>query len=673
MNPIRATTQTSSLGFMRFLPDNLRERMVHVASFAFRYVIPATIAAGTAYFLGLSSLGRFRICLLSGGILAGVGVYTFVSVRDILRGNVPLNKLATKADRLARTIIWSLMISGALMAGLAGGCCISGASFLYAGAQIGSALPIIQGLSDLFFTLGYTVPVAYGLLRGSTFLYDAYNKLVKVLQAAVADFRRDPRTAFNALLLQQRLGTVFIERFDFDSIMQVAHHVPEPMFREQFLVHLPSFSNEKISSIIDRFPNILTVEFLAQNLSKEQFYAIVAPKLTCPVGVEELNVIGQDIETWKKQLTKLENEVQDKPEKLRQAEGINSVLIEHRKRVLLLRGFINRLPERDLPAQYLHLQEGINTARKLKDVAELILKNLTDEKEADSLTRRLQAIRSSCAQETAVDMEEPNYEVLGAYGFTIANFRTLGELLKVDMGNQEIQRTSEYLDKCGLQSRGDLIKHGILNKPDGKELDRATIIERIVTHCKGSPVEAPQKEGVAAPVAAPSPQQAVVAPQPRWARVSRVVNFIFHVTMTVSLLAVQLYYLPLSTAAGFILRLFYNPSQNPFLAGMSKLFQPPPDYIRQGFFERMRYLYNQIWTTSFSLAIGPIGGFITGAIHADAASLYLQRWIGRIERRPPAGATSSGFLQWARDFRADIRRPNPETVLRLHARRLVVL
>jgi hypothetical protein len=656
-------TAPSFLGFNRerFISDETADRVAKIASVAFRYTTLAAIIAGSTYM----SMGSFfvRSLIILSPVLAipFVGGVIFQSGRDILNNSLvsigPINRqpmsletLSNKVDQTARVVLWTFMIVAAVSTGLAGGYCITGASFLYTAAQTGSTLALVKGLLDCTFALGFAIPFARRALPNTNLLYEGYDSVADELRNIIISLQNPSEEGRqNAVSFMQRIGqrlaSFFMARLDFDTLMNAADIVPEALFQSQFIAQLPSFSDEKIAAIIDRFPIILTIDFLAKNMPQEKFNAIVAPKLVSPITSDQLAKMKTDIDAKEARLIELEN-APNSPELSEETNQIASTINLYTRQVLQLRQFIQRLPAQGLPPQYRDLQERVNAARDLDRLAEETFNKLTG-LEANSLKERLQRIQSRhIVQEAAEDLEDPNYEVLGAYGFTLSDFKTLGGRLGVNLGNQEIQRTCEYLDQYGLQDRRGLIEHHILDAPDeGERLNTEIIIERIVNFCQTrnndekiapSPKEVEEASSAPepAPLSAPMPPQ--VVPQPRWTRVSRVVNRIFHVTLTTSLMALQLYHLPISTSLGFVFRLTQNISNNRAFSTISRFSRPAPDYISQGFSERMRNLWVQIFINTWSLQIGPIGGFITGTIHADNTLSYLQQWRGRIRRQPSA-------------------------------------
>lgn len=591
-----------------FLPNNFINRAEETISVIFRYTMLTGITVGSAYFLGQRFLGRSFILLLSSGIIYGAAVYASKSVKALSNGHVVQDKVADKINLLIRTIFWSLMILGALAAGWAGGYFLTGVSFLYVGIQTGNALSIVLGLIDLTFTLGFSIPLARSLLPTSLSLYRSYNDFIKTLSK-----EEDWSSALGKKLIDHLFDSV-----DRDILILMLRDIPNERLCNLFISSLPILSNTRITEFIANFPDLLTVDFLATHLSTDQFNEIVIPQFTCPISKEDLEQILSEIEVKEKELTTLEKEG-NPSEILEKAEKISIVLNKHRNKLLQFRDFARRLPEQNLD-RYETLQKKIDEARELKEASNKILQTLLTQEEG-SLQKRLELIRSrNYVEEISKDGDDPNYEVLGAYGFTTANFRQLGTRLELNLGNQEIERTCKHLDEFGLQNRDALIKNHILDKrPDGQPLDSETLINRIVNFCKGS-----------------LPDEAVVpvevANQPRWARVSLILNNVFHVTLTGSLIGIQLYYNPISTLAGFFFELIHPFSQNPLLGRLSRIFSPSPDYIHQSLPQNMRYIYVHIWATTWGLRIGAIGGFITGSLHAQATRFYIRQWQGRIQR-----------------------------------------
>jgi len=641
----------------RFISDEIADRVAKIASVAFRYTALTAIIAGSAYMSMDSTFIRTFIIFSPLLAIPYAALIAYQSAREILNGSsagriqsqsISIETISNKVDETARAILWTFMIVAALSTGLAGGYCITGTSFLYTAAQTGSTLALIKGLLDCTFGLGFAIPFARRALPITNRLYESYDSVANELQNIIINLQnRSEEGQQNAFAFMQRiaqgLSSFFIARLDFDTLMNIAEHVPQTLFRNQFIAQLPSFDNEKIAAIIARFPNILTIDFLARNMPEEKFNAIVAPTLVSPITADQLTKMKPDIDIKEARLIAFEN-APNSAEISKELDEISSALNLYTRQVLNLRQFVKSLPEQELPPKYDYLQCRINDARNLDRLADEAFKKLTS-LEANGLKDRLQRIRSRYAAEEVVDDSEESIDmVLGGLGFNTSDFRALGNRLGLDLGNQEIELTCKHLDKCGLQDRRALENNHILDAPDnGRKLSIEIISDRIFNFCKAKDLnkntDAPQKEiekVSPAPepelLAVPMPSQ--IVPPPRWARVSRVVNRIFHVTLTASLMALQLYHLPISTSLGFIFRLTQNISNNRTFSTIFSFSRPAPDYISQGFSERMRNLWMQLFINTWSLEIGPIGGFITGVFHADNTLSYLQQWRGRIRREP---------------------------------------
>jgi hypothetical protein len=575
--------------------------IVKAASATILYTALGAIAASSAYFLGQSLLGRCSLVLLSAGVIVSGAAYAVHSIRSIADAN--LEELTSKCDLTARVVLWSLLIASALATGFAGGYLLSGASFLLSGAQGSNALAICHGLVDITFTLGYASTLAQFLVRNSTSFYYTYNSVQASLRDAIANFRAHPDQNFGNIV--GRLSFVLGNQLDFNTVLEMASHLPEETLREQFLINLPILSNERIAEIITRCPNSFTANFLATHLSAEQWNQIVEPRLTPPFNVEELRAMEEEIQRKELQLARLEErraQGEDRAPLREEAEAISSRFTQMTSQIIRYREFFRYLPAEDLPIQYAHLQEQINRARPLEPRVAAIHERLMDR-------AQLQRFQSLVAiQEAADDGEDPNYEVLGAFGFRITDFRALGLALEIpDLYGHDVQKTSERLDQHGLSNRGDLIRNHILDAPLGAN-PIAEITSRLVAFCRGE----------IAPIVGEAP---LAAPQPRWAAAIRTINQIFNGALSLTLFAIQLVYQPRSTAAGFIAYFLSSTEGGP----VNRLYQPAPENINQSFTERMRELYLRISAVTWSVWFGPMGGFFMGLQHANALSHFARR------------------------------------------------
>lgn len=608
------------------LPEDLVNRVTKSAVLAFRYTTLVAITLGSAYFLGQGFWGRGVIMLLSAGSVAGAGVYAVRSIQNPAEVRGGVVEIAGRADRVARVILWSFLIVGALSAGFVGGCALSGASFLAHGVQMGGSLQILRGLVDITFILGYAIPFAKFVLRNSSFLYEDYDQLAIRLKNLIENLQARPR--IRLLNILGELGFFFGNHIDFDTFLTVAEHMPAETLQEQFIVNLPTLSDERVSAITTRFSNILTIEFLAGCLPQERFRTIIAPRLVCPLTEEQLDQIQTNIPRIGEDLSALEERrvLNEDFALLRQeAERISLTLTRSTNQVSQIREWIRKLPEGPLPEQYADLQVQITRCRRLNHQVVALSETLMST-DSNSLRTRLQRLQNLIALPAAVDSdrEDPNYEVLGAYGFREVDFRVLGQRLHIsaaELSNHEIERTSSYLSERGLSNRGALIQNHILDVPAQGPITSEEIIQRIVAFCEGdAPILPREIDEVDAPV---------MVPQPRWTGAARIVNNVFHIALSGSLLTVEAVYQPTPVLIGFVHGLLRETGRE---IELITLYRPSPDYVHQEFTEFMRELCARIWGVTLRMRLGRLGGMLAGMAHANAFRYYGRQLIDRIQR-----------------------------------------
>lgn len=623
--------------------NDLAARVLNVAFASLRYTALIAIAASSAYFLGQNFIGRCTIGFLSATTLSMGVSYAGNTISEIANQIVPPEKVAERADRAARVVLWSLLIVGGLTAGFAGGYVLSGATFLLSGS--GETLSILNGLVDITFTFGYAIPLAQLFLRHSSFLYEGYHQLADRLANVIQEFRDLPQPAQVDPVLRVReqmqrvvgrLALFFGENLDFNTMLEVAEKFPEDVLRNQFLFNLPHLSDERVGQIVSRFKNTFSIQFLANELPEERFRRIVLPQLVAPLTSEQLENIAMDIEEKEVRMRALEQQGVENinlPQLQREVGQISAGLSQHRNNVLRVQEFIRRLPAQPLPERYRDVQEELERTRALEARVLEISQRLNQ----GEMWNRLQRLASQVAVHEEIDnSEDPNYEVLGALGFSIRHFRTLGNELGIpaeELVNREIERTCQFLNQRGLLDRAALVRNRILEvvEEGGRAPNPDEIIRRIVGFCGRNqpllrPVEVPVE---VRPVEVPQVQAQNPVAYPRLAAVARVVHDLFYVALSASLIAFQVMAQPISTVIGLSTRIVLGRREvNP--DRLFHIYRLPPNYINQTFTERMRQLYIRISTVVWSVWFGGIGGFFMGMAHGNGALYYSRQLAARI-------------------------------------------
>lgn len=587
--------------------------MAEVSPNSLRYaaVAGAAICSYIVFTSGFWGMAAVGISPLLIGL--GSSYYVYRSVASIARTGSQSEQMQ-KADFIARVILGSALLLAGIGCGAAAGYFATGMKFLITGIRGANAFVICRGAANLLFTLGYSVPALKFLFSKSPFLHARYDSLMRNLSASLRNAAVQPfGVSFVALLqnLLGGLGFLWGDSIDFNTFISVAAYLPEELLIEQFLLHVPTLSDETVSKIVEHFPNTLTIDLLALHLPQGRFEFLFLPRLLeAPFDEHQLRQILTQIVRLEVEASLLEEGAPDLEKKI---ERISTEFSQHQKNLIKLRNFIQRLPKEGLPDVYHDLDERIQELL-LMGVELGAIEKLVQEKGA-VIRPHLQRLRFAEVGEEENDPEEANYEVLGSIGLREPEFKMLGKRLGIsddELKGREIQRTCEELDKekHGLAMRKNLEKNGILKKP----YTVPEVIDRIVQFCENK------------------------SRSSFWGSIPLTIQTIFNRALFCVLLTIQVANSPITIAA-FVWGLTRENRQRPRLINwinMDAIYDPSTEFNRNHSFEEsVRSLY---WRTSAVVwsVLTPfgVGGFFAGMRHAEAFRAYLSSFRGRVHGCP---------------------------------------
>ena len=381
-------------------------RVEDVSGAVFRHAVFLTIAAASAY------------------VYANTNPYLFMPLSTL-----GLGYLANKAVEMfdSSTCLISAVVSGAVVTGVAAYSIFNATSLMWLGALAGSLS--LDGLSSIFFALGYSIPLLHSLLPYRSLLGTEYPSIVRKLDDASAQFsllRFLPGS-------QSHFAGIAVccinSPHSFHRLLQacdVLKKYPGFIPCNLLSVFLTDLSLEQVvefTILYHRDPGSLTQSFL--NKLAERF--------------GDLSVLNTQIQTLRQSLD---------PQESKSLVSVDTQLDK-------LRRFLSLLP----PAF---------------PVSPTLQPALT------ALSSQLDRIRGEISDEIV-----SNYDALGAIGFSITDFRQLGQmlpLLESDLAETPIQVVSGYLTEHELPDREALVRHGILKNGAN---DASLVRKRIVHFCQG--------------------------------------------------------------------------------------------------------------------------------------------------------------------------------------------
>lgn len=119
-------------------------------------------------------------------------------------------------------------------------------------------------------------------------------------------------------------------------------------------------------------------------------------------------------------------------------------------------------------------------------------------------------------------------------------------------------------------------------------------------------------------------QKLRVMEKSRWTNAARVVDYLFQVTLSGSVMVAQMCRQPISTALGFSSKLFFDFEE------LHALDRSSSHAIHQNFTEVMRTVFTKVSRLRIALFLGPLGGFIEGRSHAEMALFYGRQLRGAV-------------------------------------------
>lgn len=532
---------------------------------------------------------------------------------------------AQKAEFAFRLVIWTGLIAGAVVLGYAG------ASIFSAATTIGTAASVFEalvGTQSLLFAIGYTVPFGKWLLLNT-------NSLDNIVGYGLSDWVEAVRSMPNVdvrgalrLLAGQFFGN------DGDNVdIDMLQFLPEDEMREYFQQNIPVFSNEKIQQLVDKYPNVLTYDFLFGCLSDAQIEAILIPALE--KGVASLDVlrnIDDDIAEWAQNIAQWEGEYRsdlsqdDKTAIYDQVSPVLAKLTAHGNGIGALVQMMRKLPKEDV--EHAQAQELIAQLKSKQEHVQRLSDALLGLKPDNLKKRMINLVEKTAVKNEEEDLEEESYMTLAALGWRLHEFKLFAPQLGLPDDHNAMAAVAQALETRGLATRGDLIKHGILNRQDDEgntvELTRDLLEKRLNAYLN-------QPLADAAPVGDAVLQDPLAAvDDDTWRQAAVIANHVFHYATSAALIGIQAYYQLVPTVMGIVIGLSDNAEIA--RAQISRVWQTSPDYVEQAVDERARELWSRVLWATTSIRFGTIGAFWSGFQHADAIRYYGRPWLDRIQQ-----------------------------------------
>jgi hypothetical protein len=512
-----------------------------------------------------------------------------------------LQELSKKVEFVFRMIVWTGLMVGAIASGMGLGLILKG------GVQLFFADTALKGFFGLYFlanAFGYYIPFGRWMLNTSQSLDLKINEgmghLVENLQRW-PDMRVESALS---MLIAQTISDVDVDMLEF---------VPENQMRQYFQNNAPLFSDEKIGELIHKYPNVYTYEFLFGCLSEDQITRILVPELMRGCEAKyALAGIEATMEDWARRVVELK--AQGGEEVHKAASDLLQELSQKTNTVVALHQLIRKLPPE--PVAHHQAQFLMTQLRREGERIRQLQHQLVDPSEK-SLRRELtDLVERTAPKNQEDDLDEEAYMVLGALGWRLHEFKIFAPTLGLPSDGNAMATVSQALAERGLATRRDLLQHGILavpkkeEDPDERGLSRELIAERLRQYLSG--VQQPQVV-----------EAAPMISQTTWRQVAKVANYVFHYATSAALIAFQMFYQPVSTAAGIIYGLM-NPEGR---AQLAVVWQSSPEYVDQSIEERCRELSSRMFWVSWSLFCGAAGGFWSGMQHADAIRHYYTQLV----------------------------------------------
>jgi len=567
-----------------------------VASTALKYTVLASVAGASGF---LWTAGGWSVVT----VVLGTGFYVLHTVIATLRdvrgfGNLTIEEKAARVDQIARRLFRTALVFGAIVLGVGVANLFQGSNLLASGIVSGSGKDVVFGIYHATNALGNVLPFALTSLRIAGAANNLYERGFNFIQGALS------QDNWPAILVQAL--EVGQERVPLSVLYAVSEFLPQDTINASLRYYLSTQEHEQIMQTISQFPNVCTLQFLAMALPEDKFRR-VAEQILGNTTQETLDGIGQQLDQIEGLLNGWEARYADELQRnaLRaEIEPAVASLVMLTNTIGGLRNQIQLLGQAPLPYpdRYANLQVRIDTLRGLREPCHALHVRLFNNVNG-SLRQRLLSLSSRLApRDQPDDLTELSYETLGSYGFSIASFNELGAAIGVQ--ERGIEPVFAELERRGLGTRGDLVNHGILEAPLTVDL----LHSRIVAFCQGNLPVGQVAEAI------------IDADMHRigfWERSARVVNTVFHHTLSLSLMTVQLVYQPFSTAAGVAYQFVYDRHWSPIF--FMRRWETSPNYISASFTERCREIFLRTAPIVTALSLGSVGGFLIGMEYGLAA------------------------------------------------------
>lgn len=487
-----------------------------------------------------------------------------VTIREIR--SAPEGNTTEKIKFLTRRIFMHGLVWGVLIGGFATTNTLRGFKHLFLSALTNDMADLIKAINTFAFVGGVLRPAYQFLISncdryfyspdGSRTLGSRINPWIEALGEAV---KINFAPLFERLSVDTGVLSFFPDRLQKDSI------------------HLTNLSNLEITELMNRYPYILDIEYLATKLPKERFAEIV--KLEMP---------SIDAARFSLDLLQLEREIpnlRQKTDRPSQQKLVYYVSILSQYENLL--GWVASWKQR-LPEKHKSIQEFISGINKLHD-------------ETSGFSARLANLRVSL-DITSEDLEE---HLRTEAGFSDADFKITAALFP----QNESTVLNLHLQNRGLYTAKDLYRHGIFIVGENSS---SLVIERLKKY-----LNTPQISSIAAFKA---PRLNFIDWEAAAHKIQVVANYAFYYGTIFSLLSLQYYAFPIATTLGVA----YGLLRSNRFHSLQKISQweTVPDYTGQTTADRCRFIWRQTSATLSAFSYGVFGTFFSGVYIADTLRHY---------------------------------------------------
>jgi hypothetical protein len=510
-----------------------------------------------------------------------------------------LENSSQKVFKLAQRIFVYGLIWGVLLTGMSIALTVQGSTVLLEGVIYKEPFMLLQALNNFTGVAALWAPISQFILNKSDRFF--YNSKTGREELAVPI-----RRWIEAILesIQKLSPQPLWNQMAVDS--NYLSYLPPNMQKENIREQIKKLDDKQINSLIDRFPYLLSIEFLRKNLRPEQFEAIVKPRLKLPFI--DLTKMNDQLILLEKDIPLLQTELRDarrhKHLYRNKLHWYSTILSQYENCIKSVAAWQIKLP----------------ADRKGLGFFGTDLDRLADAVVRAGVEKRIATLR-----QLLNDPEDDlKLKLKEAAGFSEADFKALMNLFPYD------KPLNLLLAERGLRTLRDLQFFGII---EGRTNNTAAeVIVRLRNYLNEPKIPTVQEM--------PATGRLHMVPWETIAhRVGVLANYVFYYGFTVSLLGLQYFYFPVATTAGLGYGLLRANRFNSLEKLMS--WETVPDFTGQTVNQRCRFIWQRTTATLLALKFGAPTAFLTGIYLADTLRHYAGPHLTRLKNRiSPVPATA---------------------------------